>query len=48
MAGGVLLQVLYPPSCMFNTESVMGIKPGDYGVLSGHQVDEFTHIWLAE
>ena len=30
------------------SESVMGIKPGDSGVMIGYWVDEFTHIWLAK
>ena len=29
-----------------NSESVMGIKPGDSGVVNGYQVDEFTHTWF--
>ena len=33
---------------MVNSESVMGIKPGDSGVVIGYQVDEFTHTWSAE
>ena len=31
-----------------NSESVMGIKPGDSGVVIGYQVDEFTHTRSAE
>ena len=31
-----------------NSESAMGIKPGDSGVVIGYQVDEFTHTWSAE
>ena len=31
---------------MVNSESVMGIKPGDSGVI-GYQVDELTHAWSA-
>ena len=30
------------------SDSVMGIKPGDSGVVIGYQVDEFTHTWSAE
>ena len=31
------------------TESVVGIKPGDYGVvIRYHQVDEFTYTWTSE
>ena len=33
---------------MVNSESAMGIKPGDSGVVTGYQVDEFTHTWSAE
>ena len=33
---------------MVNSESVMGIKPGDSSVVIGYQVDEFTHTWSAE
>ena len=30
------------------TESVMGINPGNSGVVIGYQVDEFTCTWSAE
>ena len=33
---------------MVNSESMMGIKPGDSGVAIGYQADEFTHTWSAE
>ena len=33
---------------MVNSESVLGIKSGDSGMLIGYQVDEFTHTWPAE
>ena len=33
---------------MVNSESAMGIKPGDSGVVIGYQVDEFTDTGLAE
>ena len=33
---------------MVDSESVLGIKPGDSGVVTGYQVDEFTHTWSAE
>ena len=33
---------------MIDSESVMGIKPGDSGVVFGYQVHEFTHTWSAE
>ena len=39
---------LVPLDDMINSESLMGIKPGDPSVLIGHQVDEFTHTWSAE
>ena len=32
---------------MFDSESVMDIKPGDSGVVVGYQVDEFIHTWSA-
>ena len=39
---------LVPSDDMVNSKSVMGIKPGDSGVVIGYQVDEFTHTWSAE
>ena len=33
---------------MVNSESAMGVKPGDSGIMLGYQVDEFTHTWSAE
>ena len=33
---------------MVNSESLVGIKPGDSGVVIGYQVFEFTHTWSAE
>ena len=30
------------------SESVMGIRPSNSGVVIGYQVNEFTHIWSAE
>ena len=33
---------------MVDSQSVLGIKPGDSSVVIGYQVDEFTHIWSAE
>ena len=33
---------------MVDSESVMGIKAGDSGVLIRYQVDEFTCTWSAE
>ena len=37
---------LVPSDDMINSESVMGIKPGDSSVVI--EVDEFTHTWSAE
>ena len=39
---------LVPSDDIVDSKSVMGIKPGDSGVVIGYQVDEFTHIWSAE
>ena len=39
---------LVPSEYMVNSESVMGIKPGDSGTMSGYQVDKFTCTWSAE
>ena len=39
---------LVPSDDTVNSESVMGIKPGDSGVMIGYQVDEFTHTWSVE
>ena len=39
---------LVPSDDMVNSESVMGIKPGDSSVVIGYQVDEFTCTWSAE
>ena len=39
---------LVPSDDVVDSDSVMGIKPGDSGVVIGYQVDEFTHIWSAE
>ena len=33
---------------MVDSESVMGIKPGDSSMVFGYQVDEFIHPWSAE
>ena len=33
---------------MVDSESVVGLKPVDSGVVIGYQVDEFTHSWFAE
>ena len=39
---------LVPSDDMVDSEPVMGIKPGDSGVVIGYQVDEFTQTWSAE
>ena len=39
---------LVPSDDLVNSESVMGVKPGDSSVVIGYQVDEFTHTWSAE
>ena len=39
---------LVPSDDACNSESVMGIKPGESGGVIGYQVDEFTHTWSAE
>ena len=39
---------LVPSDDTVDSESVMGIIPGDSGVVIGYQVDEFTHTWSAE
>ena len=45
---GLLFPGLVPSNDTVNFESVVGIKPGDSGVVIGYQVDEFTHNWSAE
>ena len=39
---------LVPPDDAVNSESVVGIKPGDSGVVIGYQVDEFICTWSTE
>ena len=39
---------LVPSDDAVNSDSVMGVKPGDSGVVIGYQVDEFTRTWSAE
>ena len=39
---------LVPSVHTVDSESAIGIKPGDSGVVIGYQVDEFTHTWSAE
>ena len=44
---GLPFQVWFHPMTQL-TESAVGIKPGDFGVVIGYQVDEFTYTWPAE
>ena len=37
-----------PSDDVVNSDSVMGIKPGDFGAVIGYQVDEFTRTCSAE
>ena len=39
---------LVPSDDVVDSESTMGIKSGDSGVMIGYQVDEFTCTWSAE
>ena len=39
---------LVPSDDAVDSESVMGIKPGDSGVVIGYWVDKFTCTWSAE
>ena len=39
---------LVPSDVAVDSDSVMGIKPGDSGVVIGYQVDEFTHTSSAQ
>ena len=39
---------LVPSDDAVNSDSVIGVKPGDSGVVIGYQVDEFTCTWSAE
>ena len=48
MGRGLLFPGLVPSDDAVNPDSVMGIKPGDSGVVIGYQVDEFTCTWSAE
>ena len=45
---GSSLSGLVPSDDTVNSESVIGIKPSDSGVVIRYQVDEFTHTWSAE
>ena len=46
--GRGLFPGLVPSDDAVDSDSVMGIKPGDSGVVIGYQVDEFTCTWSAE
>ena len=48
MVGKVLLSGLVPSNDTVNSESVMGTKCGDSGVVIGYQVDEFIGTWSVE
>ena len=39
---------LVPTDDAVNSESVIGIKPGDSSVVIRYKADEFTHTWSAE
>ena len=39
---------LVPSDDEVNSDSLMGVKPGDSGVVIGYQVDEFSHTWSEE
>ena len=39
---------LVPSDDTVDSESVIGVKPGDSSVVIGYQVDEFTCTWSAE
>ena len=39
---------LVPSDDKVDSESAVGIKPGDSGVMIGYMVDEVTHTWSAE
>ena len=48
MAGGSSFQGSFPPNGMVNSESLVVVKPGNFGVVIGYQVDGFIHSWSAE
>ena len=48
MGGEGSFSGLVPSGDTGDSESAMGIKPGDSGVVIGYQVDEFFHTWSAE
>ena len=39
---------LVPPDDMVDSESVLGLTPGNSGVVIAYQVDEITCIWSVE
>ena len=39
---------MVPSNNTVDSESVMGLKPDDSGVVIRYQVNEFTHTWSAE
>ena len=43
---GCPFSVPVPPSDTVNSESVVGMTPGDSSVVIGYQVNEFTPTWL--
>ena len=45
---GPSFPALVQPDDTVNSKFVVGIKPGDFSVLIGFQVDECTHTWSAE
>ena len=48
MGRGLPFPGLVPSDDAVNSDSVMGIKPGDSSVVIGYQVDEFTRTWSAK
>ena len=47
MVGRGLFQVWFHP-VTWSTLNLVGIKPGDSGIVIGYQVDEFIHALYAE
>ena len=48
MVGRSLFPGLVLPVDVIDSESVADIKLGDAGVVTGYQINEYTHTWLAE
>ena len=46
--GGSSFPSFVPPDYMINSESLVGIEPGDSMMVIGYQVEEFTNTCLAE